>query len=78
MVERVIRILRSSIDDLAEEEIVATTPLIEGGYIDSFDIINLISLLERDFDLTISLKGLDLSDFETPEKIASFIHECKR
>lgn len=73
MIEKIIKILRDNVEELADEVIGPSTPLVEGGYIDSFDIINLISALERDFDVSISLKSLDLSDFEMPESIVSFI-----
>ena len=77
MIEEVINVLRANVDELADEHLCSTTPLVEGGYIDSFDIISLISALEQVFAVTISLESLNLGDFETPEKIARFVERTQ-
>ncbi len=73
MTSHVIQVLRDNIDELEDIELAPDTPLIEGGYIDSFDIINLISVLEREFSVDIPLEGLVLDDFETPERIDTLL-----
>lgn len=73
MTPRVIQVLQDNIDELENVQLAPDTPLIEGGYIDSFDIINLISVLEREFSVDIPLEGLELDDFETPERIGGLL-----
>ena len=49
------------------------TMLITSGYIDSFDIITLISVFEEIFNVQISFDDLNLEDFDTVSSIADII-----
>lgn len=73
MVEQIIQSLYDNIEELEGEVIEADTKLIVGGYINSFDIINLLGALEREFDIDIPLDNLNLDDFATPRSISAFM-----
>jgi len=75
MTTQIIALLNEHVEELKDEPLEPDTPLIEGGYIDSFDIIDLISALEQAFDIDIPLAGLELADFETPARIAAFVSD---
>lgn len=77
MKEKIKEILRENIDELAEMEISDDLELITGGYIDSFDIINLISDFEEAFDLSIPLDNLEVAQFDTLNGIQAVLSEFK-
>ena len=58
--------LPEAIDDLE---------LITGGYIDSFDIIGLISEFEDAFDISIPLEDLEVGQFDTVNSIENVIRK---
>ena len=51
--------------------------LISGGFIDSFDVINLIAEFESAFDVTVPLDSLAIERFETVADIAQVIRELQ-
>ena len=73
MEEEIIRVIRTNFPDLENEELDANSELIARGYITSFDVINLITILEQEFDVVIELDDLELDDFETPATISNFL-----
>jgi RimJ/RimL family protein N-acetyltransferase/acyl carrier protein len=57
-----------------EVEIPSTdTHLIENGFIDSLRFIQLISILEDEFEITVSIEDLDLERFSTVKNISKFV-----
>ena len=68
--EEVIELLQDVEEDVDYE---TCTTLVDDRVLDSFDIINLISVLEREFSVDIPLEGLVLDDFETPERIDTLL-----
>lgn len=73
VMEKVIMLLKENVDSLNEVEILPQTSLISSGYLDSFEIINYIAILEAEFNFKIELENVDFSDFETPYSISKLI-----
>ena len=73
MKEKVIEILKNNIEELEGVEISGSTQLITSGYIDSFDIINVISLLEQEFNTSIDLEDIELEQFDTVDSICAIL-----
>ena len=73
--EKVIGILKDNIEELEGINVQKDTALITSGYVDSFDIINVISVLEEAFGINISLDDVDLEQFNTVESICSLIEK---
>lgn len=71
--ERVIEILKNNIEELNDLELTSSMQLISSGYIDSFDIINIIGLLEQEFHINIDLEDIDLEQFDTVESICEIL-----
>lgn len=77
MNEKIKEILKDYVDELADTEITDDMELISGGFIDSFDVINLIAEFESAFDVTIPLDSLAIERFETVADIAQVIRELQ-
>ncbi len=77
MKEDIKAILIENVEDLENCEIDDSLQLIAGGYIDSFDIINLISEFEQKFDVTIPIDEIELSQFDTVNTIEALISSLK-
>lgn len=77
MKEDIKAILIENVEDLEDCEIDDNLQLIAGGYIDSFDIINLISEFEQKFDVTIPIDEIELSQFDTVNTIEALISSLK-
>ena len=71
--ERIIEILKENIEELEEVSLNGDTQLITSGYVDSFDIINVIGLLEQEFGTTIDLEDIELEQFDTVDSICSIL-----
>ena len=78
MKDRIKKILADKIDELDGVELTDDLELISGGYIDSFDIIGLISEFEEVFEVSFSFDELELEEFETVEKIEKIILEFQK
>ena len=78
MNESIKEILRGYVDDLANIEITDDLELISGGFIDSFDVINLISEFESAFDISVPLDSVEIEKFETVANIAEIIKELQQ
>ncbi len=76
--EELIIILKNNIDELEDMEIDENTELISGGFIESFDIIGLITVFEDAFGVELSLEDLKLEQFNTVSSIAEIISEAPR
>ena len=70
---KVTELIRTSIDGAESIAITEDTMLITGGYIDSFDIISLISVFESEFGITLPFDDLELENFDTVSSIADVI-----
>lgn len=73
MEKQLIEILKNNVEDLEGVEITPDTELISGGYIESFDIIQLISEIEEAFHVEISFDEIKLENFNTVASICKVI-----
>lgn len=73
IMERVSMLLKENVESLHDIEILPQTSLISSGYLDSFEIINFIAVLEAEFNFKIELENVNFSDFETPDSISKLI-----
>ena len=51
--------------------------LIAKGLLESFDVINLLLVLEEVFDVELGPDLLQLEDFNSPKTIAAMIERCR-
>ncbi len=51
--------------------------LISAGWIDSFDLIKLISELEKEFEIHIPIENITPNEFDSVESISTLIQKCK-
>lgn len=77
MEEKIKEILRGYVDDLADVELTNDLELISGGFIDSFDVVNLISEFEMAFNVSVPLETFAIESFETVDGIAQVIKELQ-
>lgn len=67
-VDDLIILIRSSLG--LEEPLAADTPLLSSGLIDSFDVVALLSTLERTYGVAIAPEDIDADTFDTPQQIS--------
>ena len=73
MKEKVIELLKNNIEDLEGVNISPETELISGGFMESFDVISLISELENEFNINISFDDIELEQFNTVNSIVGIV-----
>jgi acyl carrier protein len=73
MTENVARIMTLFRDRLAVEVTDADIDLIEVGLMDSLMLVDLLTLLEEEYHITIDLSELDIDNFRSPVTIARFL-----
>jgi len=56
-------------------DFTAQSPVFSSGILDSFDLIDLLSLLERETGKKISAAEVSLENFDTPERITKFMEK---
>lgn len=69
MKRRVVELFMENIPELTGISISNDTMLISSGYVDSFSVIQMISLFENEFSVTIDLDDINYEDFETVDSI---------
>ena len=70
MLERIIEILeeiKSDVDFTMEDQ------LVDGGILDSFDIVALVSELKGEFDVEIGIEDLTPENFNSAETICNLV-----
>ena len=70
-------ILKKNIFELEDVEINDELELISKGYLESFDIINIISILEMEFNINIPIEEIEIMDFNTVNNIYCLIERIK-
>ncbi len=70
MLERIIEILEEIKDDV---DFTMEDQLVDGGILDSFDIVALVSELKSEFDVEIGIEDLTPENFNSAETICSLI-----
>lgn len=78
MEDRIIELLKSNVDELEDVDINKDTSLISSGFIESFDIINMITVFEEEFGVEISLNGLELENFNTVASMGVIIENAMK
>lgn len=77
MKEKIMKIVKENVFELMDRDIQTDTPLISTGVLESFDVINLITLFEKEFDIEIKLEEIELASFNTinamEELICSYV-----
>lgn len=63
--------------NLTGSAIVADTPLIDGGVLDSLAILELVSFLEQTFSITLPLEDFVPENFQTPAAILVLIDRLR-
>ena len=71
--DRITTILKENIDVLEAVDVAPDTYLISSGYVESYEIIEVIALLEETFDISVQLADLNLEDFDTVASIAEVV-----
>lgn len=78
MVQKIIELLKENVDELSIVDINEDTLLITSGYMESFDVINMLTVFEQEFEIELSLDNLRLEDFDTVKQIADVISAAKK
>ena len=76
MTDNVARIMTLFRDRLAVAVTDPDLDLIEVGLLDSLMLVDLLTLLEEEYEITIDLSDLDIDNFRSPVTIARFL-ECR-
>lgn len=58
---------------MLELEIAADTPLLSSGLIDSFKVVQLLDLVERNYGCAIEAREIGPDNFDTPAQILALI-----
>lgn len=74
--KQVVKILYENVEELEGVEINDNTELISGGYIDSFDIVNVIGVFEEVFGIDIDLENIELEEFNTLTSICDVLRKA--
>lgn len=77
MKEKILKIVKENVFELQNQDIQVDTQLISTGVLESFDVINLITLFEQEFHIEIKLEEIELASFNTinamEELICSYV-----
>ena len=72
--ERLLELLKGIRPDIDFEN---ETSLIDDGYLDSFDVVSIISEIDDVFDVQIRINELDPENFNSAEAIWNLIQKLK-
>ena len=72
--ERLLELLKGIRPDIDFEN---ETSLIDDGYLDSFDVVSIISEIDDVFDVQIRINELDPENFNSADAIWSLIQKLK-
>ncbi len=73
--EKLLKILKGIRPDVDFEN---ETELIDGGFLDSFDVVSIISEIDDEFDVQIRITELDPENFNSAEAIWNLIQHLKK
>jgi len=74
MLERIIEILEEVKEDV---DYTMEDQLVDGGILDSFDIVALVSELKSEFDVEIGIEDLTPENFNSAETICNLIERLQ-
>ncbi len=72
----IMAILQREFPTLRKTAIVADTPLLSAGLLDSFAVVTLIASLEEAFAIDIDVEATGLEQFESPQTMATLCRAC--
>jgi len=75
--EKIREILVNTIEGLNGKKLKYDEQLITTGYIDSYEIIQLMEVFENEFLVKIDIEKISLSNFETIDAMSTLILEMK-
>ena len=75
--EKIREILVNTIEGLNGKNLNYDEQLITTGYIDSYEIIQLMEVFENEFFVKIDIEKISLSNFETIDAMSTLILEMK-
>jgi hypothetical protein len=75
--EKIREILVNTIEGLNGKNLKYDEQLITTGYIDSYEIIQLMEVFENEFFVKIDIEKISLSNFETIDAMSTLILEMK-
>jgi acyl carrier protein len=75
LTQNIIELLKKNVPGIAGFDILHDTPLITTGLLDSFNLIEFLSVLQSHYSVTFDVENLDFSDFEYPASIAKIVHQ---
>jgi D-alanine--poly(phosphoribitol) ligase subunit 2 len=73
VIARVIAALKANVQALHAIDLQPETELLSMGLLDSFEIVNLVPVLEATFDVAIDLEQVELEVFESAAALARFV-----
>ena len=73
--EKLLELLKSIRPDIDFEN---ETSLIDDGYLDSFDVVSIISAIDDEFGVQIRINELDPENFNSMDAIWSLIMKLKK
>lgn len=59
------------------KDLASVNDIVEGGYIDSFELMSLIMTLNERFDIEISLDDMTPENFNTVDSIVAMVERLK-
>lgn len=62
---------------ILDEDYITSDDLIDDGYIDSFDLVNLVSLLNKEFGIKIDIKDILPDNFKSIDTITDLVNTYK-
>ena len=73
----IISLLKDNVEAVKDIELQEEDLLIASGLVESFDLVNLLTVLESEFGIQLSLDMLEIENFETPLSITKMLNKIK-
>lgn len=70
-------IIEKILDECLLEDFRKSSDMIEDGLIDSFDMIQILTSLETEFDIEINMSDIERADLKNVEAIENLIQRVK-
>lgn len=71
-------ILPLILEETGEEEIDPSQPLLSSGWMDSFAIVSLLTLINEELGIEIDPEDLTLDNFDTLDRMVAFIESQRQ
>ncbi len=77
IINRVINLLQENVESCKEAAITGESGLLESSLLDSFSLVSLLPVFEKEFEITFDIENLEIEDFSTSASIADMIINMK-